>query len=168
MSEPSFIEGVDVDSFQSFEDGGYSDEDALKLAQAHLEEAIPCLHSKYSSLTEAQKLSAKFAVLEMARYIQNTHEDFDRVTSPFQSETLGAYSYNKMAQAIRSQDKTGVPAFDSAVSLLSGLCAEDVDSGTGSSSEQVFKPGYEDYRKHREWGSQRTYPHQWNRFWGDR
>lgn len=161
MSEPSFIEGVDLDSFEQFDAEGYSDEDVLVLAQGLLEDAVPCLKDIYAELSPALKKVAKFAVLEMATYLRNSHENFDAATSPFQSETLGSYSYNKLVRVVSSGENTGIPAFDRAKSLLGALCK--VEGGEASAtSEQVFKPGYDKYRQHREMGKQNVFISRWD------
>ena len=146
------IDGVDADSLQNFEEEGYSDEDALALAQGLLEQAVPCLATMFATLSAADKSVVKFAVLEMAKFIKIDFFNFERATSPFQSETIGSYSYNKMARNVSNSESTGVPGFDRAVTKLSPMCSVDsTSSGLGAgSSEQVFKPGYGDYRASRE------------------
>lgn len=147
----SFMDGITPDVLQTFEDEGYSDEEVLLLAQGLLLEAIPCLNSIYEKFTDAQKLTIKFAVLEMAKYIKIDYFNFDRATSPFQSETIGSYTYSKMANNVRLNVHTGVPGFDRAVTQFAGLC--DVDGGIGAAqttSEQVFKPGYDRFIHARE------------------
>lgn len=152
MSEdPLIIEGVDVDTFQNFEEDGYSDEEALALSQGLLEGAIPCLKSLYSGLSDYQKMIVKFAVMEMAKYLKLHYEDFSKVTSPFQSESIANYSYSKMAASIKAKENTGVPAFDRAVDVIGELCS--AEGGTGEFqvvSETVFQPGYGNFIRRRE------------------
>lgn len=147
MSEPSFIEGVDVETLLAFEEEGYSDEDALALAQGLLVSAVPCLQTIYTDLPSETKTATKYAVLEMAKFIKTDYFNFERATSPFQSETIGSYTYNKMSSAIRKGEQTGVPGFDRAVDLLGPLCELETSGGaiTHSTSEKVFKPGYDDF-----------------------
>lgn len=158
MSEPSYIEGVDVNTFTSFEVEGYTDEEALVLAQGLLERAVPCLATIYPTLSAAERMVAKFAVLEMAKYIKIDYYHFERATSPFQSETIGSYTYNKMARSIQTSTETGVPGFDRAVSDLGALCEMAGDGGSGATSEQVFKPGYTSFIERREHGVQPVSP----------
>lgn len=143
------LDGVGPYEFTQFEEQGYSDEDALDLAQGLLMEAIPCLGTIYSAFSEAQRKTIKFAVLEMAKYIKIDYFNFERSTSPFQSETIGSYTYSKAAQSVRNGASTGIPAFDRAVSQFAELC--NADSGAFySSSEQVIRPGFDNYRDSRE------------------
>ena len=148
MSEP-IIGGLDPEALDDFESEGYSNEDALELASGLLYAAIPCLASIESTLTPAQSKIAKFAVLEMAKYIKIEFSAFDSALSPFQSETIGSWSYSKAASAVSAQQSTGVPGFDRAVELLGGLCSADGGSVASVTSEQVFKPGFEFYERKR-------------------
>jgi hypothetical protein len=59
------------------------------------------------------------AVLEMAWYLQARHEDQEEQFSPFNSERIGSYSYQKAQAAVQAQVETGVPAFDVAVAYFS-------------------------------------------------
>lgn len=164
MSE-IFFDGVDPISLQSFEEEGYSDEDALDLAQSLLMEAIPCLGSVYEAFNTAQRKIVKYAVLEMAKYIKIDYFNFERSTSPFQSETIGSYTYSKMANSVRSSSATGVPGFDRAVAQFSHLCELDGQTGGAfsSSSEQVFTPGFGNFRASRERiNSSSGYPYQYD------
>lgn len=146
MSE-FFTEGITPLSLDSFTDEGYSNEDALMLAESLLEDAIPCITSILPSLGAKDKLLVKFAVLEMAKFIQVDFDNFDRATSPFQSETVGSYTYHKATRAVRDGDPTNVPGFDRAVNKLASLCtAPDDGAGFSVTSEQVFKPGFSSYR----------------------
>lgn len=158
MSEPSFIEGVDVETLLTFEEEGYSDQDALDLAQGLLEDAVPCLSKIYADLPSADKKMAKYGVLEMAKYIKLDYLNFEAATSPFQSETLGSYTYNKMARSVLAQTATGVPGFDRAVTRLGALCNVDAEGGSYSTSEQVFAPGYTNYIENREYADQQGFP----------
>ena len=143
------LDGVGPYEFTQFEEQGYSDEDALDLAQGLLMEAIPCLGTIYPAFSEAQRKTIKFAVLEMAKYIKIDYFNFERSTSPFQSETIGSYTYSKAAQSVRNGASTGIPAFDRATSQFAELC--NADSGAFySSSEQVIRPGFDAYRESRE------------------
>jgi hypothetical protein len=83
----------------------------------------------------------KQAILDMAWFLQDDHENFEAKTSPFQSERIGSYSYVK-AQATKKLN-TGVPGFDMAVDYFKGL----EDSIITMDSEWVFLPGYRTYHK---------------------
>ena len=146
MLEDGFeIAGVTSEDLEQFENEGYSDEDALELAKGLLIEAVPCLSSIYNNLSTYHQKMAKYAVLEMAHYLKLEFSNFAQSTSPFQSETIGSYTYSRLAQSVRDKQGTGVHNFDRAVDTLSDLCV-DANSGSGSAastSEQVFKPGFE-------------------------
>lgn len=164
MTSENFIEGIEPSDLNSFEEEGYSDQDSLDLAQGLLVVAIPCLNTIYDKLTAIEKKTIRFAVLEMAKFIKIDFDNFERSTSPFQSETIGSYSYSKMMSSVKRGDDTGVPAFDRAVSQFASLCAVDgLDGGAYISSEQVIKPGYDRYIHEREEHSY-EYPHHYHRF----
>lgn len=151
MTSESFIGGIEPVDLESFENEGYSEQDALDLAQGLLLVAIPCLETIYEKFSVIQKKTIRFAVLEMAKYIKVDFDNFDRATSPFQSETIGSYSYSKMAASIRSGSATGVPAFDRAVEQFASMCdLGGLDGGTYVSSEMVFKPGFDRYLQEKE------------------
>ena len=154
----SFIDGITPADLIDFEAEGYSDEDAIDLAQGLLEDAVPCLSSLYTDLSPADKKVAKFAVLEMAKYIKIDYFNFERSTSPFSSEVIGSYSYHKMVRSVQSMQSTGVPAFDRAVGILGALCDQEggIPGGAVATSEIVFAPGYEDFISRRENGSSAT------------
>lgn len=152
MSDTPFIEGVEVGDLESFDTEGYSQEDALTLAQGLLLDAIPCLSTIYSGFSAGDKLAIKFAVLEMAKYIQVDHHNFVAATSPFQSETIGAYTYNKMSAAVKQKTSTGVPAFDRAVDQFASLCGVDNGGLSQVVSEIVVIPNYKQFRDEREFG----------------
>lgn len=154
MSEnESYLDWVTVENFRDFEDSGYTDEEILGMAQLLIEKAIPCLPKIQGKLSGPEKDLIKNAIFEMARYLKNEESNFDQATSPFQSETLGSYSYSKLLSRVKDSKDTGVPAFDRAVDMLSDLCLESVDefgntvSGMFTvSSERVFQPGYHNRR----------------------
>ena len=81
----------------------------------------------------------KQAILDMAWFLQDDHENFEAKTSPFSSERIGSYSYVK-SQAQKKLE-TGVPGFDAAVEYFKGL----EDSVITMDSEWVFLPGYRSY-----------------------
>lgn len=144
MSEPVF-DGISSFDLEEFERTGYSDLDALGMSRALLVDAIPCLNSIYPDLTDAQKSLVKYAILEMAKYIKIEFQSFDTALSPFQSETIGSWSYSKASASVKSGQASGVPGFDRAVSLLGGLCSVDGDGIASVTSERVFQPGIDSY-----------------------
>jgi hypothetical protein len=62
----------------------------------------------------------KTAVLDMAWYLQTRQEDAEAEFSPFSSERIGSYSYNKITQAAQAGDATGLDSFDRAVDYFLG------------------------------------------------
>lgn len=78
----------------------------------------------------------KTAILDMAWYLQDDHENFEAKTSPFQSERIGSYSYVKSMAAKKLE--TGVPGFDAAVEYFKSK----EDSVITMDTEWVFLPGY--------------------------
>lgn len=154
MSE-NYIEGISAIELERFEAEGYTDEDALGLSQSLIEDAIPCLSQVYNTLSARDKKLVQFAVLEMAKFIKIDYFNFERSTSPFQSETIGSYTYNKMVRSVSQRTDTGVPGFDRAVARLADMCGQLDETGGGvfaASSEQVFAPGFHAYRVTRETG----------------
>ena len=147
MTDATF--GIVPYDLVNFEQDGYSDEDALEMATSLLKEAVPCLAEKEGDLTDTQRKLVRFGILEMAKYIKIEFSAFDSALSPFQSETIGSWSYSKAASAVSAQQSTGVPGFDRAVELLGGLCSADGGSIASVTSEQVFKPGFEYYERKR-------------------
>lgn len=144
--QPLHLDGLTVGEFEDFESDGYSSEDALELAKGLLEDAIPCLDRLYPTFNNAQTKAIKYAVYEMAKYIKVDHFNFEDATSPFQSETVGSYTYSKVSASVRNREDTGVPAFDRAVEMFAHFCIDVDDTYSSStSSEQVFKHGYGEF-----------------------
>lgn len=80
------------------------------------------------------------AILDMAWYLQTRHDDAESTFSPFSSERIGSYSYNKAAEAAKAGDDTGVPGFDTAVAYFN---AEKMRALYGTTdSEFVFTPPF--------------------------
>lgn len=71
---------------------------------------------------------AKNGILDMADKIYLSQPYKEAVNSPYQSETIGSYSYSKSVQAVKKGDATGVMWFDLAVNKLKAG-----GSGIGSS-----------------------------------
>ena len=74
--------------------------------------------------TEDQQM-VDFAVLSMADAIHLSAPYQAAQASPFNSESIGSYSYSKTATAIKKGLETGVMWFDTAVALLSQKDALD-------------------------------------------
>lgn len=62
---------------------------------------------------------AKYGIMDMADKIYLSQPYQEATASPYQSETIGSYSYSKSVQAVKKGDATGVMWFDLAVNKLS-------------------------------------------------
>lgn len=70
-------------------------------------------------LTVDDQLLVDFAILAMADAIHLSAPYQAAMASPFNSETIGSYSYSKTAKAVQDGVETGIMWFDMAVSRLS-------------------------------------------------
>lgn len=61
---------------------------------------------------------AKYGILDMADKIYLSQPYQEAAASPFQSETIGSYSYSRAVAAVKKGDNTGVMWFDMAVNKL--------------------------------------------------
>lgn len=106
----------------------YTDE-AIKQATL-LFKIATCLNQFPEDQTQADL--AGYAIKAMADYAVLNQPYAQAAASPFQSETLGSYSYSKMAGKAASGEKTGVMWFDIAVDQL-GQCDKNdgIMSGGG-------------------------------------
>lgn len=77
-----------------------------------------CLAS-LDDLTEDQLELAKFGILSMADAIHLSQPYALAVASPFNSESIGSYSYSKVAKAVAKSETTGIMWFDMALDQLS-------------------------------------------------
>lgn len=76
-------------------------------------------------------------IMEMAFAIMVYDDGREAIYSPFTSERIGSYSYQKATDALSADEETGVRPFDFAVNLITG---EDPDKTTAwTSSEAVFE-----------------------------
>lgn len=97
-------------------DPAYSDN---AIAQATLLFKIgTCLASIPDDNPLAMEMTT-YAISAMADYIVLNQPYQDAIAKPFSSETLGSYSYSKMAQSVSDGETTGVPWFDLAIKQLS-------------------------------------------------
>lgn len=79
---------------------------------------------------------ARFGILSMSDAIFLALKYARTLAKPFQSETIGSYSYSRAANAVANRLPTGVTWFDMAVDIL-GIC-QDGDAIL-SSSISVFE-----------------------------
>jgi hypothetical protein len=61
---------------------------------------------------------AKYGILDMADSIYLSQPYKETTSSPFQSESIGSYSYSKMTKSVKRGQSTGVTWFDLAVGKL--------------------------------------------------
>lgn len=89
-----------------------------------------CIADPSGLSTDEQQL-VDFAILEMADSIQLASLYATVHANPFSSETIGSYSYGKVAKAVQKGDDTGIFWFDKAVQELSVCDTSDGISMTG-------------------------------------
>lgn len=98
------------------------------------------------ALTADERLLVDYAILAMADALQLEAKNRLAASTPFNSESLGSYSYSKTAQAIQRGDETGIMWFDQAVSSIGQCDSSDGDFQRGgievSESDGVFTSGY--------------------------
>lgn len=95
-----------------------------------------CLASP-DGLTTDQKQLVDFAILSMADSIHLVAPYQTAIASPFNSESIGSYSYSKTAKAIQSGQETGIGWFDMAIDQLS-IC-DDIAGGFTWGGIEVFE-----------------------------
>src|SRR4051812_44106127 len=61
---------------------------------------------------------AKYGIMDMADKIYLSQPYQEATASPYQSETIGTYSYSRSVKAVKKGDATGVMWFDLAVNKL--------------------------------------------------
>lgn len=83
-----------------------------------------------SQLTEDEQQLVDFAIISMADAIHLSAPYQRAMASPFNSESIGSYSYSKTAKAVQNGQETGIMWFDMAISSLS-VC-DSQGSGGGS------------------------------------
>lgn len=129
----------------------WPDEDAERYAPVVLQQATDLmtvatgLRSDPGDATDARIMD--WGIMAMAQSLQVRSMDRNREYSPFASERLGSYSYQKAAAAAARGEATGVDLFDAAVRHLLGNQADAPDAGVSLSSEEVFHLGETRYRQ---------------------
>lgn len=105
--------------------GPFADE---ALAQATLLFAVLTKRDSYPDDAQGAAL-ARNAIMEMADrfYLSQPHAEI--LASPFQSETIGSYSYAKVVQQARNNEPTGLFWWDLALDELSLKERSSVSSG---------------------------------------
>jgi hypothetical protein len=83
----------------------------------------------------------KRGIMQMAQALSIYSSGAQKALSPFQSETIGGYSYTKAEGFILGGTMTGIPYFDSALGILLDGC--DGQGTVSSQSEYVFPKPYD-------------------------
>jgi len=73
---------------------------------------------------------ATYGILDMADSIYLSQPYKESTASPFQSESIGSYSYSRMTKSVKKGTDTGVTWFDMAVSKLKASGSGVTDSGS--------------------------------------
>lgn len=95
----------------------FGDYAAEALTQATLLLVLATGLTDYPTDTNMAQL-AKYGILDMADSIYLSQPYKESISSPFQSESIGSYSYSKMTKSVKRGESTGVTWFDMAVSKL--------------------------------------------------
>jgi hypothetical protein len=95
----------------------FSDFAVQALAQATLLFYLATELSAYPNTPELEQL-ARNGILDMADNIYLSQDYREDMASPYQSESIGSYSYSKAIKAVRKGDATGIMWFDLAVNKL--------------------------------------------------
>jgi hypothetical protein len=119
VAELASFTGRDENTFTSFA--------VQALDQATLLFYLATSLSEYPEDDPLEKL-AKYGIMDMADKIYLSQPYAEATASPYQSETIGSYSYSKGIAAVRKGDATGVMWFDLAVNKLKAA-----GSGIGAS-----------------------------------
>lgn len=111
--------------------------DTSALPQATLLFKIGTCLASLDDLTADELELAKNGILSMADSIHLAQPYAVAVASPFNSESIGSYSYSKVAAAVSRHEETGVMWFDLAIDRLS-VC-DDLASGMFGGGIEVFE-----------------------------
>jgi hypothetical protein len=108
---------AELATFSGRDSNSYSDFAVEALTQATLLLYLATSLSEYPSDPDLAKL-AKYGILDMADKIYFSQPYREALASPYQSESIGSYSYSKSLAAVKKGDATGVMWFDLAVNKL--------------------------------------------------
>lgn len=116
--------------FSGRPEGSFSGFAAEALTQATLLFTIVTKLTDFPSEPDAEKL-ARYAILELADRLLLEQPNASILASPYQSETIGSYSYSKSATAIKARTGQAIGLFwwDLAVDELRAAGASDVAYG---------------------------------------
>lgn len=99
------------------------------LAQATLLFYLATGLSEYPNTPELLTLS-QYGIMDMADKIYLGQQYAETKASPFQSETIGSYSYSKLTNSVKKGNDTGVTWFDIAVQKLKSASERIAQSGS--------------------------------------
>lgn len=111
--------------------------EASALPQAILLFKIGTCLASLDDLTADELELSKNGILSMADSIHLVQPYAVAVASPFNSETIGSYSYSKVAAAVSKREETGIMWFDLAINRLS-VC-DDLSTGMFGGGIEVFE-----------------------------
>lgn len=126
MAEYPTLSFVDLAQSTGLPIGNYDPQfSAIAISQATLLFKIATCLTALPAEDTVQYELAKAAIIALANQIVMSQPYQQTLASPFTSESIGSYSYSKMAQQIQSKERTGVMWFDLAVSELSVCDSQD-------------------------------------------
>lgn len=139
---PPTIDRFEVYKNETFDPSEYESIEEHLQAATDLMELATGIHTDFE-LGTLEYRTMERGILDAAWYIGTSLEDRDAMFSPFSSERIGSYSYNKMAGAAAMKVDSGIPFFDLAVKYFSGL---DVGGSIMAVSSEAVMPPLEWYR----------------------
>lgn len=125
---------AELATFSGRDSNSYNNFAVEALTQATLLLYLATSISAYPSDPDLAKL-AKYGILDMADKIYFSQPYREALASPYQSESIGSYSYSKSVAAVKKGDATGVMWFDMAVNKLKADGSGVVASGSISAFE---------------------------------
>lgn len=125
---------AELANFSGRDSNSYNNFAVEALTQATLLLYLATSLSGYPSDPELASL-AKYGILDMADKIYFSQPYREALASPYQSESIGSYSYSKSVAAVKKGDATGVMWFDMAVNKLKTADSSTVASGSISAFE---------------------------------
>lgn len=154
---------ADLAAFSGRESNSYSNFAVEALDQATLLLYLATSLTDYPDDPDLAKL-AKYGILDMADKIYFSQPYRETIASPYQSETIGSYSYSKSVAAVKKGNATGVLWFDIAVDKLktagSGIGAsgsiegmewDGLEVGPNGKTKIIGATGTHDYISPRAW-----------------
>lgn len=123
---------ADLSAYSGRPEASYTDfAESSAIPQALLLFKIATCLASPEDLTPDQNQLIDFAIAAMADHIVLARRYAEASASPFNSESIGSYSYSKTASAVRAGQPTGVGWFDTAVGELSVCDAQGGDIAFG-------------------------------------